>query len=109
MEKSEIAKIVARTEKTVADLEHYFANPTIDDHPCVVVMKGSSATSALKILSDDSFNMAGMGLEASTFSRVKANKIANEFGHEVMNKYDFYKKSLETSKNVLEMLKPHLA
>lgn len=109
MEKSEaIASFkdtIASIEKDIESLESYFSVTCIDAWPFVVILNQNGHISALKALTENSFNMSASGRDATQYSKERATAIAKEFGYEIMGKYDFFKYALNSKRETVKFMK----
>lgn len=99
---------VAHIEKEIESLESYFSVTCIDAWPFVVVLDQNGHLSALKALTENSFNMSASGRDATQYSKERATAIVKEFadkGYKVMGKYDFFKHQLKHKKEMLVWFK----
>ena len=99
---------IALIEKDIQSLESYFSVSCIDAWPFVVVLDQNGHISALKALTENSFNMSASGRDATQYSKERATAIVEEFadkGYKVMGKYDFFKYALESKRETLKFMK----
>lgn len=100
---------IAHIETDIADLESFFSVTCIDAWPFVVVLNQNGHISALKTLTEDSFNMSASGRDATAFTRRNAENIAKEYGYELMGKRDFFEYALNSKRETLAFMKEMIA
>lgn len=105
-----LAKTVAKIEADIEALKAYFAVPAIDDQPFVVVPEENvDAPTALRVIAANAFNATATGLDATTFTKDQANKIAAMYNMKAVPKYQFYKQALAAKLDTLKTINTLIA
>jgi hypothetical protein len=87
--------MIVSLEARITELTRALSVQSVDDQPYVVVVKRGS--SALKLLSEKSFNMTAQGLDAQTFTKSNADRLAREHSYMVMKKREFYASQIKSA------------
>ncbi|QIG76148.1 hypothetical protein EVC24_127 [Rhizobium phage RHph_I4] len=96
--------MVTNLTASIEAMERALSVAVIDDQPYVLVLDhvSSGSLSAMKRLGNDSWNMSAQGMDAATFSRANAMRIAQAHGYRAMLKRDFWAYQIASQKATIE-------